>query len=81
MTIRNLVIAAGAVLAAGSALAAPTMASAQDFYRPIYRPAPVAYRYDPAFARYEHRRIEERRYEAFRRNEWRRHHEFRRYSW
>ena len=81
MTIRNLVIAAGAVLAAGSALAAPGMASAQE-YRPIYREAPVyqpvQYGYGYERPRYDYRRIEAHRYWEHRRFE-RFHHEYRPY--
>ena len=88
MTIRNLVIAAGAVIAAGSAFAAPAMA--QDYNRGYqsqqsaygydhnryeqrtYEAAPVAYGYGHDRDRFEHRGWEQRRYWEQRREQERR---------
>ncbi len=75
MTLRNLVIAAGATLAVGSAIAAPALA--QGFYHDGYRAAPV-YAYANPY-RFE-RRIEARRYWEHRRFEaYRFRHEYRPY--
>jgi hypothetical protein len=80
MNLRNLVIAAGATLAVGGAVAAPAAATAQDFYRPVYRPAPVAFHYGYANPYAVERRIEARRYWEHRRFEdYRFHHEYRPY--
>jgi len=74
MQVRNMLVAAGAVLAGVTAIAAaPTAANAQ-VYRPYYAPAPryEAMRYERA---QEIRRIEARRYWEHRRMaEYRFHH-------